>query len=135
MQLLGRANSNDLSLFAERKDLATLRADVVPRTGSHVVFLGERGVFAGLSAPLLLEGNCSFLLHRHGLGTNLNGTGTAVKAITQADEAVALHRSGGGRGGLCRHRRGLRHAVIGAGKGDKAEAQPLELVVPQDLAR
>ena len=130
MKLLGRANSNDLSLFAEREYLATLRADVVPRTGSHVVFLGECGVFAGLSAPLLLENNCSFLLHRYGLGADLYGTGTATKAITEADQAVALHR-----GGLCRRRGGLRHAEIGAGKSDNAEAQSLQLVVPHDLAR
>jgi hypothetical protein len=65
--LISRTRSNDLSLLAKRDSLAALRADVISRALTQVVFLGEGGVIAGLSAPLLLEDYGTLLLHRDGL--------------------------------------------------------------------
>ena len=133
--LSGSSNSgtpgNDLGLLAEREDLAALRADVIPRALTQVVFLGEGGMIAGLSAPLLLEDNCALLLHRDGLGTKFDGTGANLKAITDAEEAVDLLRRRELRG----HRGCLGDALGRAGKRDDPKPESLELVVPNHVAR
>ena len=133
-QRYSRTRSNDLGLLAEREDLAALRADVIPRALAQVVFLGEGGMIAGLSAPLLLEDNCTLLLHRNGLGTKCDGTGASAKAITEAAAAVDLRR-GRRRRDLRGHRGCLRNGLGRARKCHDAKPESLKLVVPHDLAR
>ena len=65
-RLLSRTRRDELGLLAKGERRPALRADEAARTRAQVVFLGEGGVIAGLSAPLLLEGYSSLLLHRDG---------------------------------------------------------------------
>ena len=81
-RLLSRTRRDELGLLAKGERRPALRADEAARTRAQVVFLGEGGVIAGLSAPLLLEGYCSFLLHRDGLEAEFDRTGAPLKAIT-----------------------------------------------------
>ena len=60
---LGWAFSENFGSLAKRNGRAALRAHVTAGARALVVFFGQRGVFAWLAAPFLLERGSAFLLH------------------------------------------------------------------------